>query len=59
MRIALTPEQERLRGELREYFAALVTPEVRAALSASSGEFGDTETYKGVPSNNDELEDRR
>ena len=48
MHIALTPEQERLRDELREYFAALVTPEIRAALSASSGEFGDTETYKGV-----------
>ena len=30
MHIALTPEQERLREELREYFADLVTPEVRA-----------------------------
>ncbi|CAA9374929.1 MAG: Acyl-CoA dehydrogenase, Mycobacterial subgroup FadE26 [uncultured Nocardioidaceae bacterium] len=48
MRIALTREQERLRSELREYFAALVTPEVRAALSASTGEFGDTESYKSV-----------
>jgi len=48
MHIALTPEQERLRGELREYFAALVTPEIRTALSASSGEFGDTEAYKAV-----------
>ena len=31
MHIALTPEQEALRAELREYFAALVTPERRAA----------------------------
>ena len=48
MHLALTSEQERLRSELREYFAALVTPEVRAALSASTGEFGDTESYKRV-----------
>jgi alkylation response protein AidB-like acyl-CoA dehydrogenase len=48
VRIALTPEQERLRSELREYFADLVTPELRAALSASTGEFGDTESYKSV-----------
>ena len=33
MRIAYTPEQERLRRELRGYFAALMTPEVRAALA--------------------------
>ncbi|WP_395691772.1 acyl-CoA dehydrogenase family protein [Nocardioides sp.] len=48
MHIALTPEQERLREELREYFAALVTPEVRAGLSPSSGEFGDEQVYKDV-----------
>jgi alkylation response protein AidB-like acyl-CoA dehydrogenase len=48
MHIALTPEQERLREELREYFAALVTPEVRAGLSAATGEFGDSEVYKDV-----------
>ena len=35
MRIAYTPEQERLRQELRAYFAGLMTPEVRAALSPS------------------------
>ena len=39
MHIALTPEQLRLREELREYFAALVTPEVRAGLSSATGEF--------------------
>ena len=32
MHIALTPEQERLRGTLREYFAGLVTDEERAAM---------------------------
>ena len=33
MRIAYTPEQEALRRELREYFAALMTPEVRAEVA--------------------------
>jgi 3-oxocholest-4-en-26-oyl-CoA dehydrogenase alpha subunit len=46
MHIALTPEQVRLREGLREYFAALVTPEVRAGLSSATGEFGDTDIYK-------------
>ena len=48
MHVALTPEHLRLREELREYFAALVTPERRTALASSSGEFGDAETYKEV-----------
>jgi 3-oxocholest-4-en-26-oyl-CoA dehydrogenase alpha subunit len=48
MHVALTPEQERLREDLREYFAALVTPEVRAGLSAASGEFGEAGVYKDV-----------
>jgi alkylation response protein AidB-like acyl-CoA dehydrogenase len=48
MHVALTPAQERLREELREYFAALVTPEVRAGLAAASGEFGDAQVYKDV-----------
>jgi alkylation response protein AidB-like acyl-CoA dehydrogenase len=48
MHVALTPEQERLREELREYFADLVTPEVRAGLAAASGEFGDAGVYKDV-----------
>ena len=30
MDLAYTPEQERLRQELRAYFAGLMTPEVRA-----------------------------
>ena len=41
MRIALTPEQEDLREELRAYFNELVTPERRAALSAATGQFGE------------------
>ena len=48
MHIALTPEQEALRAELRDYFADLVTPERRVALSMASGELGDTQTYKEV-----------
>ncbi len=53
MHIALTPEEEQLRSELREYFEALVTPERRAALGVStsdfeSGEFGDARVYKEV-----------
>jgi 3-oxocholest-4-en-26-oyl-CoA dehydrogenase alpha subunit len=48
MHIALTPAQVRLREELHEYFAALVTPEVRAGLSVATGEFGDTDVYRDV-----------
>ncbi|MDT0201789.1 acyl-CoA dehydrogenase family protein [Nocardioides sp. AE5] len=48
MYVALTPAQERLRSELQEYFADLVTPERRAALSMATGEFGDATTYKEV-----------
>ncbi len=48
MHIALTPEQEQLREELREYFGALVTPEVKAGLAAATGEFGDDAVYKQV-----------
>ena len=35
MYLAETPEQQALRKELREYFAAMLTPEVRAELSES------------------------
>jgi alkylation response protein AidB-like acyl-CoA dehydrogenase len=47
MRIAWTPEQERLRRELREYFAGLMTPERREALTAG-GDYGSGEVYKEV-----------
>jgi alkylation response protein AidB-like acyl-CoA dehydrogenase len=36
MRIAYTPEQERLRQELRDYFGQLMTDEVRAGLADSA-----------------------
>ncbi|HMU37109.1 MAG TPA: acyl-CoA dehydrogenase family protein, partial [Marmoricola sp.] len=48
MHIALTPEQENLQKELRDYFSQLVTPERRIALSEASGEFGDAVVYKEV-----------
>jgi alkylation response protein AidB-like acyl-CoA dehydrogenase len=47
MHIALTPDQEALRAELREYFAALVTPERRAGLSAATSDFGSSEGSAG------------
>ena len=58
MHIALTSEQDALRAELRDYFAALVTPERRTALAAatsdftpggsSEGEFGEADVYRDV-----------
>ncbi|OLF06461.1 acyl-CoA dehydrogenase [Actinophytocola xinjiangensis] len=38
MRVGYTPEQERLRSELREYFATLMTPDRREALALEGGE---------------------
>ena len=46
MHIALSEEHERLRADLRAYFNELVTPEVREALSRTTGEFGDVGAYK-------------
>src|ERR1044072_7979827 len=46
MRISYTPAQEELRRELRSYFATLVTPEVREALSSNSGEMGSGTVYR-------------
>ena len=48
MRIAYTPEQERLQHELRGYFGALITPEVRAALSGGDDDLGDGQAYRSV-----------
>ncbi|KQZ70251.1 acyl-CoA dehydrogenase family protein [Nocardioides sp. Root151] len=48
MRVALTPAQQRLRDELRDYFDQLVTPERRAALAMATGEFGDARIYREV-----------
>jgi alkylation response protein AidB-like acyl-CoA dehydrogenase len=46
--INLEPHQRALREELREYFADLVTPEVRAGLASATGEFGEAGIYKDV-----------
>src|SRR5580700_8500923 len=48
MRIAYTPEQERLRRELRGYFGGLMTPAVRSALGGGDGDYGDGEAYRAV-----------
>jgi alkylation response protein AidB-like acyl-CoA dehydrogenase len=47
MQISYTPEQERLRRRLRDYFAGLMTPERRASLAREGGgDFGDGGAYK-------------
>ena len=46
MRISYTPQQEELRRELRAYFAGLITPERRAALMSTSGEYGTGNVYR-------------
>ena len=48
MHLTYTPEQDWLRQQLRAYFAGLMTPEVRAALTAPEGEYGDGEAYRGI-----------
>jgi 3-oxocholest-4-en-26-oyl-CoA dehydrogenase alpha subunit len=48
MDLSYTPEQERLRQRLREYFAGLMTPDVRAALATADGEYGNGEAYRRV-----------
>jgi 3-oxocholest-4-en-26-oyl-CoA dehydrogenase alpha subunit len=48
MHLAYTPRQERLRQQLREYFAGLMTPEVRAALASGDGDYGDGQAYRSV-----------
>jgi alkylation response protein AidB-like acyl-CoA dehydrogenase len=44
--IGYTPEQEQLRHELREYFGALMTADVREALLAGEGDYGDGDAYR-------------
>lgn len=46
MRIAYTQEQEQLRRELRDYFAKLMTPERREALTRGEGDYGDGKAYR-------------
>jgi 3-oxocholest-4-en-26-oyl-CoA dehydrogenase alpha subunit len=48
MHLAYTPEQERLRQQLREYFASLMTPELRHGLAETGGDYGDGRAYRGI-----------
>ncbi|MCA2209378.1 acyl-CoA dehydrogenase family protein [Nocardia rosealba] len=48
MRVAYTPQQEELRAELRAYFAGLMTPERKKALSLQTGEYGEGDVYREV-----------
>jgi alkylation response protein AidB-like acyl-CoA dehydrogenase len=47
MDLSYTPDQEKLRQELRGYFAALMTADVRAALDRG-GDYGTGEAYREV-----------
>jgi alkylation response protein AidB-like acyl-CoA dehydrogenase len=47
MRISEAPEQRRLRAELREYFAELMTPRRRAEL-AGGDDYGDGRAYREI-----------
>jgi alkylation response protein AidB-like acyl-CoA dehydrogenase len=46
--LTYTPEQDKLRGELREYFAGLMTAARRAALSRTGGDYGDGVAYREI-----------
>ncbi|GAB2750174.1 acyl-CoA dehydrogenase family protein [Amycolatopsis magusensis] len=48
MRIGYTEAQERLAGELRSYFARLMTPERREALGAGGAEYGKDGAYQEI-----------
>jgi 3-oxocholest-4-en-26-oyl-CoA dehydrogenase alpha subunit len=48
MHLAYTPEQEGLRQQLREYFAGLMTPELRRGLADTGGDYGDGQAYRAI-----------
>jgi len=48
MQISYTPEQDQLRHDLREYFAGLMSPELRDGLANTGGEYGDGVAYKQI-----------
>jgi alkylation response protein AidB-like acyl-CoA dehydrogenase len=48
MQLEYTPEQDRLRHDLRGYFADLMTPELREALTSTGDEYGDGQAYRQV-----------
>jgi alkylation response protein AidB-like acyl-CoA dehydrogenase len=47
MHLDYTPEQDRLRQELRGYFAGLMTPQLRESLAAA-GDYGNGRAYRQV-----------
>src|SRR5688572_943945 len=48
MHVAYAPEHDRLRDELRQYFADVMTPSVRAELTSGQGEYGEGTAYRAV-----------
>src|SRR5258705_3321788 len=48
MDLAYAPHHDRLRDNLHQYFADLMTPQVRADLTGSDGEYGDGAAYRAV-----------
>jgi alkylation response protein AidB-like acyl-CoA dehydrogenase len=48
MHLSYTPGQERLRQQLRAYFAGLMTPERRAALATADGDYGNGDAYRQI-----------
>jgi alkylation response protein AidB-like acyl-CoA dehydrogenase len=48
MDLSYTPGQDRLRQQLRGYFAGLMTPEIRAALATADGDYGSEDAYRQV-----------
>ena len=43
MKVEFTPQQDALRKELREYFAAMMTPELKAECDANFGTVSERE----------------
>jgi 3-oxocholest-4-en-26-oyl-CoA dehydrogenase alpha subunit len=48
MHLAYTPEQERLRQQLRDYFAGLMTPDLRSGLAGPGGDYGNGQAYRAI-----------
>jgi alkylation response protein AidB-like acyl-CoA dehydrogenase len=48
MYLDYTPEQDRLRRQLRAYFAGLMTPDVRESLDSPGGDYGNGKAYRRV-----------
>ena len=48
MDLSYTPGQDRLRQQLRAYFAGLMTAELRAALATADGDYGSGDAYRQV-----------